>query len=113
MHACIKMAAKVCCNSTEDLCTTKVLELLATTNDDEMISYMPPLNPNANEVYVFSPGKDVTKKENIRTTLVDFILKNQPKFDTYCHPSTVVDHVSRMRQNGEWGTHAELFAVAL
>ncbi len=55
--------AKVCCNSTEDLCTTKVLELLATaTNDDEMISYMTPLNRNANEVYVFSPGKDATKK---------------------------------------------------
>ena len=64
--------AKVCCNSTEDLCTTKVLELLATTNDDEMISYMPPLNRNANEVYVFSPGKDATKK-GIRTPLTIII----------------------------------------
>ena len=49
----------------------------------------------------------------VRSLLTEFMTLNPSHFTAYCHPSTVRDHVCRMKLNYVWGTHAEIRAMAL
>ncbi len=54
-----------------------------------------------------------TNHLDIRKLLVEFIGLNCSLFRSYCHPLSVKDHIDKMKNNYVWGTHAEVFALAL
>ncbi len=57
--------------------------------------------------------KTETNHLDIRKLLVEFIGLNCSLFRSYCHPLSVKDHIDKMKNNYVWGTHAEVFALAL
>ncbi len=50
---------------------------------------------------------------DVRTCLVNLVNSNPSYFTNYCLPLTVCDHVRRMKNNFEWGSHVEIFAASL
>ena len=50
---------------------------------------------------------------DMRLVLVEFMALNPSYFTAYCHPSSVQNHVCRMKQNYVWGTQAEILAATL
>ena len=54
-----------------------------------------------------------SKHVQVQMMLVDLMAQNASYFHCYCHPSSVEEHTKRMRNNFTWGTHAEIFAMAL
>ena len=53
------------------------------------------------------------KHLDIRLLLIEFMFLNQTSFTSHCHPSSVPEHISKMKHNFVWGTHAEILAMAL
>ena len=49
----------------------------------------------------------------VRSLIVNFMILNPSLFTAFCHPATVTEHTTRMKQNGQWGTHAEILAFAI
>ena len=50
---------------------------------------------------------------DMRSFLTEFMSLNPSEFVAFCNPLSVSDHLSNMKQNFIWGTHAEIFAAAI
>lgn len=50
--------------------------------------------------------------QDIRQRLVDFIQREEKLFQPFIEDEQVSDYCARMRENGQWGGHLELYAAA-
>ena len=55
---------------------------------------------------------DEEKHALIRAYIVEIIALNVAVFSIYCHPTSVDQHVSIMKNNCVWGTHVEIYAMS-